>query len=205
MDADAAAAGERAARLLPGLGFPAGAVAAEPIPVEPEAVPGHESDAVPGHESDAVPGRQSEAVPGRQSEAVPGRGPGTVPGREGEVVPGRGSGTVPAREADAGSGRWFVPVVRGDDLLGFLDFAGATLLRSSFFRPAGPARDWLDRDHIRGVAERFSGQDATGPPVLSHDGPPDHLAWRVPMPSGAVFVAGASAWWARLRPDDVTG
>ena len=90
-------------------------------------------------------------------------------------------------------------------LLGFLDFAGATLLRSSFFRPAGPARDWLDRDHIRRVAERFSGQDATGPPVLSHDGPPDHLAWRVPMPSGAVFVAGASAWWARLRPDDVTG
>lgn len=141
MDA-AAAAGERAARLLPGLGFPAGTTVGGAIPVQ----------------------------------------------------------------SDAGTGeRWFVPAVRGDDLVGFLDFDGVVLRRSSFLPSPTPAGEWLDPAQIRATAERFSGQQAADDPVLTHDGPPDHLAWRVPMRSGVVFVAGSAAWWARPRPDDVTG
>ena len=94
MDA-AAAAGERAARLLPGLGFPAGTTVGGAIPVQ----------------------------------------------------------------SDAGTGeRWFVPAVRGDDLVGFLDFDGAVLRRSSFLPSPAPAGDWLDRAQIRARAERFSGR-----------------------------------------------
>ncbi|MFT3860436.1 hypothetical protein [Micropruina sp.] len=139
----AAAAGERAARLLPGLGFPADTTAGGAIAIE--------SDAAASH-------------------------------------------------------RWFVPAVRGDDLLGFLVFDGDVLLRSSSFPSPVPAGDWLDAERIRERAERFSGDRAVGEPVLSHDGAPDHhLAWRVPMPSGFVFVAGTAAWWSRPRPDQVTG
>lgn len=102
--------------------------------------------------------------------------------------------------------RWFVPVRAGATLLGFVVLSPTlTLLRSSAFAAPVPADDWLDPQRIRARAEEFSGEQAVEQPTLGHDGPADHLAWKVPMRSGTVMVAGAALWWQRPRDPGVTG
>ena len=112
----------------------------------------------------------------------------------------------PAGEADG----WFVPLLTGEQLIGYLRFGadGSRRGLSSFQRRPGQragcpqAADWLDAQRItaRARAHAHAGPDATAlPPVLSYDGSPEHLAWRVVFTAAdgrrcAVCVAGTSAW-----------
>lgn len=103
---------------------------------------------------------------------------------------------------------WFVPVVAGAHLVAYLRFTAQGVRRglSSFQRQPGAtagcplAADWLDEARItaRARAAAVSGGNAAAP-VLSYDGSPDRLAWRVVFsPIGSapccVCVAGTSAW-----------
>lgn len=110
----------------------------------------------------------------------------------------------PAGEPDG----WFVPLLASEQLLGYLRFtaSGARRGMSSFQRQRGdlsscpPAADWLDADRIGARARTQAAPDATASaPLLSYDGSPDRLAWRVDFtaPNGrrfSVCVAGTSAW-----------
>lgn len=103
---------------------------------------------------------------------------------------------------------WLVPLLAGDRLLGYLRFTSSGSRRglSSFQRQRGDlsscplAADWLDPDRIGARARTQAGPDATAAsPVLSYDGSPERLAWRVDFtgPRGqrfSVCVAGTSAW-----------
>jgi hypothetical protein len=115
---------------------------------------------------------------------------------------------VPVRSPAGEPAGWFVPVARGDALLGFIqmDVAGR-FHRSATFAPGAKVRtsDWLDADTIRKRARRQVGpEDDLGEPVLSYDGSPDRLAWLLVAagPDGRerrVFVAGTAAWRAPER------
>lgn len=103
---------------------------------------------------------------------------------------------------------WFVPLRAGDQLLGYLRFTADGTRRglSSFQRRHGElagcplAADWLDPDRITTQARTQAGPGATAsPPVLTYDGSPERLAWRVDFSARdgrrfAVCVAGTSAW-----------
>ena len=143
----------------------------------------------------------STAAGRRADDLLPGLGyPGDVSAGVPIVV-----APAPGGPPSGGARRWFVPIERGPDLLGYLLLTDDAVLSHSSFAPPMPARDWVDADHIRQRAERFGGGAATGPAVLTHDGPAAHLAWRVPLAGGVVMVAGSVCWWQRPRPDDVTG
>jgi hypothetical protein len=100
--------------------------------------------------------------------------------------------------------RWFVPVVVGEQLVGYFVFGldGVVHRWSTFQRrpdsldgcPA--AADWLDPDTITSRARDVAGRQPTGRPVLGYDDSPDRLAWRVPVGDRTVAVAGTAAWWA---------
>ena len=106
---------------------------------------------------------------------------------------------------------WFVPLRSSEQLLGYLRFTadGARRGLSSFQRQRGDlsscplAADWLDAQRIVGLARTQGAADAAAAtasaPVLSYDGSPERLAWRVEFtaPNGrrfSVCVAGTSAW-----------
>ncbi|MGM0385281.1 MAG: hypothetical protein ACQERF_04770 [Actinomycetota bacterium] len=103
---------------------------------------------------------------------------------------------------------WFVPVVVGDVLAGYLrvpagtsDWSWHTFMRhADSLAGCPPASLWLDREEIRQRASGLAAPDETvGDPSLGYDGVPDRLAWAVPLrdPDGAtrvVLVAGRSAW-----------
>lgn len=110
----------------------------------------------------------------------------------------------PAGEPDG----WFVPLLAGEQLLGYLRFTADGTRRglSSFQRQRGDlsscplAADWLDPDRVAACARRQATPDATASaPLLTYDGSPERLAWRVDFtaPNGqrfSVCVAGMSAW-----------
>lgn len=106
---------------------------------------------------------------------------------------------------------WFVPIVVGDRLAAFAQFLpnGAFLRFSSFARRPGEygdcprAEDWLDVSCIarRALRESRAGEVARDP-VLTFDGIPDRVGWRVPLTTAEgkerqIFVTGPFAYAAR--------
>lgn len=111
---------------------------------------------------------------------------------------------VPIVDPDGRHDRWFVPVVVDATLLGFVVLGRDLVVHrwSTFQRRPGSldgcpeAAEWMDRERIAATAESVAGSAApTASPVLSYDGAPDRLAWRVPLADGGVaWVAGSTAW-----------
>jgi hypothetical protein len=100
---------------------------------------------------------------------------------------------------------WFVPVAKGDALLGFIQLdASAQFHRSSMFPPGANVgtAEWLDTAAIRNRARAWVDPDEDlGEPTLSYDRHPDRLAWLMTAtrPDGrtrSVFVAGSVVWTA---------
>lgn len=97
---------------------------------------------------------------------------------------------------------WWVPLLAGDRLVGYLRFTAGGERRglSSFAQPHPLAADWLDAQRITACARTHAEPDAiASTPVLSYDGSPERLAWRVVFSASngrrfAVCVAGTSAW-----------
>ena len=105
--------------------------------------------------------------------------------------------TAPGGELDS----WFVPLVDGDRLAGFLQLEPEprlTLRRRSAFPQPQPAASWLDPDSVRARARAEAGAGAPlGAPRLTYDAHPGRVAWAVPLEDGsgrAVYVAGDHAW-----------
>lgn len=110
----------------------------------------------------------------------------------------------PAGEPDG----WFVPLLAGERLLGYLRFTvdGARRGLSTFQRQRGDlsscplAADWLDAGRIGARARAQATPDAVASaPLLTFDGSPERLAWRVDFTAAngqrfSVCVAGTSAW-----------
>ena len=129
--------------------------------------------------------------------------------RAGEFVDDPALLGVPLTVVDA-AGRqasWFVPVVSGGLLLGFVELLPwLEHRRTSWFGspPGSPqgcpsAAAWLDPAVVAARArEHLRPGETVGDPVLSFDGSPDRLAWAVPVasPSGprTIWVAGGSSW-----------
>lgn len=114
---------------------------------------------------------------------------------------------VPVRDAAGGLTSWFVPLVSGDLLAGFVELEpDLTHHRTSWFgQPSGslagcpPAAWWLDPGTVRShAAAALLADEIAGTPYLSFDGSRDRLAWAVPVrgPGGhrLVYVAGEAAW-----------
>jgi hypothetical protein len=134
------------------------------------------------------------------------RGLAPIPGaRAAALVP------VPIRDPSGGAAGWFVGVVEGDRLLGFvqlgpdLEFHRA----STFGGPAQPAADWLDPARVTEIAAGAARPgERLGEPTLSYDTSPDRIGWIVPAidPRGRrrdLMVTGATAF--ELRPGTTGG
>lgn len=116
---------------------------------------------------------------------------------------------IPVVGPDGRHERWFVATVVADRIVGFVVVGGdvpiprwSTFQRSPGHLDACPAAaDWLDPTVVAARAtEVAGGAHPSGPPVLSYDGVPDRLAWRVTLDDGrAAMVAGATAWIDRPR------
>jgi hypothetical protein len=99
------------------------------------------------------------------------------------------------RAPDGSPESWFVPLVDGTELVGFVQLGLDLALRRISSLPA-PAASWLDPAVVVRVARRVARDDERlGEPVLSYDSSPDRLAWAVPVEGGGtVFVTGDYAW-----------
>ena len=130
-----------------------------------------------------------------------------------ELVP------VPIRDPSGGAAGWFVGVVDGGRLLGFVQLgADLELHRASTFGGAGqPAADWLDTERVAEIASGAArAGERLGEPSLGYDGSPDRIGWIVPAidPTGRrrdLMVTGASVFELRaaesggVTRDDETG
>lgn len=128
-----------------------------------------------------------------------GRADDPVAGRDGRLLD-----PVPIVSPAGLPAGWFVPVALEGRLRGFVQIDGTGRFHryASFASSADPENvaDWTEPSRILSHARRLAGPDATlGTPVLSWDGSPDRLAWRVPLigPAGerrSIRVAGQAAW-----------
>lgn len=131
--------------------------------------------------------------------------PDEVRSRAGEFAddPALLGAPIAVRDATGAASSWFVPVVAGDRLTGFVELLpDLTHRRTSRFAEPPPASWWLDPVAIRQRAATALAPDETADePYLSFDGTPDRLAWAVPVHgAGAdrvVFVAGDAVWAGR--------
>lgn len=101
---------------------------------------------------------------------------------------------------------WFVPFAVGERLAGFAELRpDLELVRYSGFEPGETAElpalaAWTDPDAIRRRAATVAAPGETlGEPVLTYDGVPSRLAWRVTATDAAgreraLFVAGDHAY-----------
>lgn len=114
------------------------------------------------------------------------------------------SDPIPVRDALGRLSSWFVPLVDGDTIVGFVELSpDLTHRRTSMFatnrRDAPPTSWWLDPGVVveRARSELSEGEVA-GDPYLSFDTVPDRIAWAVPVggPRGPriVYVAGRTTW-----------
>lgn len=114
---------------------------------------------------------------------------------------------LPVLDGDGRLSSWFVPLVDGDRLVGFVELLpDLTHRRTSWFPRRPDSRDgcppwawWLDPSSVLEHARaEIRSEETAADPYLSFDGVPDRLAWAVPVqgPHGGriVFVAGDSAW-----------
>lgn len=104
------------------------------------------------------------------------------------------------RDASGVPTGWFVPVVDGARIKGFVELRpDLQHRRTAGFGTPTCAAAWLDPDVVVHRARReASAGEVLGEPYLSFDGTPDRLAWAVPVggPRGprVVWVAGEAAW-----------
>ena len=102
---------------------------------------------------------------------------------------------------------WFVPVTVDDLLAGFFVFDPDGALRrwSTFQHHADDlnncptAMSWTSPSAIIRTARRAGVPGEPGTPYLSYDRVPDRIAWIVPFPTAAVYVAGTAYWTAPAR------
>ena len=123
-------------------------------------------------------------------------------------VPATLGAPLPIRAPSGAPDGWFVPLLAGERLLGYLRFTvdGERRGLSSFQRRHGDlascplAADWLDLERISARAREHGPRgSAVSVPVLSYDGSPERLAWRVDFSDAngrhvSVCVAGVVAW-----------
>lgn len=109
---------------------------------------------------------------------------------------------------------WFVPLEIGVKLAGFAQLLPSLVpLRfSSFQRNPNDCEncpdviDWTDRAKIRARAATLANADEElSQPVLSYDGDPSRLAWRILAKSASggsrpLFVAGTAVYEGRCEP-----
>jgi hypothetical protein len=117
---------------------------------------------------------------------------------------------IPVVHPDGTQRSWFVPLVAGAKLAGFAELLPslAPLRMSSFHRRgrlddhAPNASDWTDTDRIHARAASLAREDEQlSPPVLTYDGEPNRLVWKIvaTSPSGksrVLFVTGTAAYVA---------
>jgi hypothetical protein len=117
---------------------------------------------------------------------------------------------IPVVHPDGTQRSWFVPLVAGTKLAGFAELLPSlTPLRMSSFQRRGRidehapnVSDWTDLERIRARALSLTREDEQlSPPVLTYDGEPSRLAWKLvaTSPSGesrVLFVAGTAAYVA---------
>lgn len=107
---------------------------------------------------------------------------------------------LPIRDAAGVRTGWFVPLVDGARIVGFVELLeDLAHRRTSGFGTPTCAAAWLDPGVVGNRALRETGPgEVLGEPYLSFDGSPDRLAWAVPVggPRGPriVWVAGEAAW-----------
>jgi len=113
----------------------------------------------------------------------------------------------PERDAASGPVGWFIPVTIDDLLAGFFVFDPDGALRrwSTFQRHSGDltgcptAVSWTSASAIVRTARQAGVPGDPDEPYLSYDRVPDRIAWIVPFPTAAVYVAGAAYWTAPAR------
>lgn len=110
---------------------------------------------------------------------------------------------LPIRDVDGRLAAWFVPLIDGSTIVGFVEvLPDLTHRRTSSFGGRGggmDAADWVDPDVVaRRAAAHLRPGEVPGTPFLSFDGVPDRLAWAVPVNGldgpRMVWVAGVAVW-----------
>jgi hypothetical protein len=114
---------------------------------------------------------------------------------------------IEVRDAHGVIRSWFVPIIDGDRIAGFveLDIDLRHRRTSMFGRGSGSNRalpaaaSWIDPDAVLERARpQLSVGDVPGVPYLSFDGVPDRIAWAVPVSrptrTYTIYVAGDAAW-----------
>ncbi len=108
---------------------------------------------------------------------------------------------LPVVQASGALDSWFIPVLLGERMAGFIQLTvDLTLLRYSGFPEPVDAALWMDLDTISSCARQLLGPDADlSAPRLSFDNTRERIAWRVQAKNSAgevrtVFVAGEYAY-----------
>lgn len=111
--------------------------------------------------------------------------------REGATV----GDPLPIRTLSGDPAGWFVPVIAGERLRGFIQFdASLAFLRFSRFPDPPPlAATWIDADAVREIARHYF-PEADGTPFLTFDRNVSRLVWALPAGTKTIFVAGEYAW-----------
>lgn len=113
---------------------------------------------------------------------------------------------IPIVGPDAEPAGWFVGLVDGERLIGFIQLdAYLAFRRAGSFGGAGQAAaDWLDPRRVLELAARaMKPAERPGRPVLSYDTHPDRIGWIVPLETSdgrtrRLMVAGTSVF--EMRP-----
>lgn len=113
---------------------------------------------------------------------------------------------------------WFVPMAVGEQLVGFVQLDSELRYHryAGFQRQSGQTqgcplvREWTDPDAIEARAVSILGGRVIGTPVLSYDGHPDRIAWRVDVLGAdgrthVAFVAGTFVAESRSDESGRTG
>jgi hypothetical protein len=117
---------------------------------------------------------------------------------------------IPVVHPDGTQRSWFVPLVAGPKLAGFVELLPslAPLRLSSFQRRgriddlAPNVSDWTDPERIRGRASMLVREgEQLSTPILTYDGDPRRLAWKLVATSQSgearvLFVAGTAVYVA---------
>jgi hypothetical protein len=126
---------------------------------------------------------------------------------------GRVGNPVPVRSPDGGLHSWFVPVIVGDLLAGFIEYQpDLTLVRYSSFQRREESMEgcpaaalWLDTTVIQSqLKSSVRPGEKVRETFLTYDTAPSHLAWAVVVesPDGTtrtLHVAGSTVWEAAGR------
>lgn len=113
---------------------------------------------------------------------------------------------IPIRDPDGQQSGWFVPLVDGARITGFVELrADLEHRRTAGFGVPMVAAAWLDAGAVGRRAEQATAPwEVLGEPYLSFDGSPDRIAWAVPVrgPKGprTVWVAGDAVWSGPAGP-----